>query len=310
MVLNQVEREENEVRQPCIWMQAGVVPRKSCVMNFDCPSCRYDRILRSAADENRRMREKGRAVKGKRGRLISWKETLLTRAQSKRPCIHHMKMRIEFRACTHEYRCGNCDFDQYFDDQYTAHALVSQIDVLKIEGFRVPQGYYFHPGHTWIKIEDGSTVRVGLDDFALRLLGPFDHIETPLMGKEVKQGRADIGVCREGHQAGIQSPVSGVVSTFNMKLREEGSLANRNPYSEGWVMRVRADNLRRDLKNLMIYNETEAFIHKEVERLYKTIEEVSGPLAADGGDLAHDIFGKMPRLGWERLVKRFLRTSS
>jgi hypothetical protein len=38
------------------------------------------------------------------------------------------------------------------------------------------------------------------------------------------------------------------------------------------------------------------------------IEEVAGPLAADGGHFAEDIYGRLPSLGWERLTKAFLRT--
>ena len=81
-----------------------------------------------------------------------------------------MKRRIGFRACTNEYLCGNCEFDQYFDDQYAVHAVVKPVDVLDIDGFKIPQGFYLHKGHTWVKIEKDQTVRVGLDDFALRML--------------------------------------------------------------------------------------------------------------------------------------------
>ena len=185
---------------------------------------------------------------------------------------------------------------------------MSPVDVLDIKGFKVPQGYYFHPGHTWIKVEEGASVRVGIDEFALRLLGPLDRVEAPLMGKEVKQGRADIGVSRATHQAKFLSPVSGVVTAINPRLREKGNLAHQDPYSEGWVMSVNCNNLRRDLKSLLINNETGNFMVGEVERLYEVIEEVAGPLAADGGDLGHDIYGHMPQLGWERLTEIFLKS--
>lgn len=293
---------------PCIWMQSEVVSRKFCKINYDCPSCRFDKFLRLLADENKRLKEAGKAAKGKRGRIISWRDKLRARPPSKRPCLHHLKGRIAFKACTQEYRCVNCDFDQYFHDQYSVHAVVSPVDLLDIKGFRIPQGYYFHRGHTWIKIDEGSSVRVGIDEFALRLLGPLDRIEAPLMGKEVRQGRADIRVVRGPHQAKVLSPVSGVVTAINPKLREEGDLANQDPYSEGWVMSVHSNNLRQDLKDLMINTETGDFIGGEVERLYHVIEEVGGPLAADGGHLGNDIYGHMPQLGWERLTRDFLHT--
>ena len=297
-----------EEKHPCIWMQAGVVSKKLCRIKYDCPSCRFDRIMRRVGDENLSLKREGVVPKGKRGQIVPWQQKLRSKPTAKRPCIHHMKGRIEFKICNNEYKCPNCDFDQYFNDQFSVHAVMSPVDVLDIKGFKVPQGYYFHPGHTWIKVEEGSSVRVGIDEFALRLLGPLDHIEAPLMGKEVKQGSADIGVSRAAHQARFLSPVSGVVTAINPKLREEGDLANQDPYSAGWVMSVHCNNLRGDLKNLMINNETEGFMEGEVARLYEVIEEVAGPLAVDGGDLSHDIYGHLPQLGWESITKIFLKS--
>ena len=293
---------------PCIWMQAQVVRRRLCEIDYECTACRFDRAMRRASDENRRLRERGLLPKGKRGRIVFWKEKLKELPVWKRPCIHHMKERIEFKACNQEYRCGNCEFDQYFHDQYSVYAVVKPVDFLDIEGFKIPHGYYLHRGHAWVRVEEGSEVRVGLDDFALRLLGPLDRIEAPLVGKELKQDRSDILMNRGSNEAQVLSPVSGVVTAINPKLREEGSLAGRDPYSEGWVLRVHADNLRRDLKNLMIGNETQDFIGAEVDRLYQLIEDEAGPLATDGGQLGHDIYGNLPQVGWQRLVKLFLQT--
>jgi glycine cleavage system H lipoate-binding protein len=264
--------------------------------------------MRRIADENKQLKQEGKVLKGKRGKIISWQEAMRTRPASRRPCVHHMRGNISFRACTHDYRCSNCDFDQFFHDQYVVHAVVRPVDVLDIKGFRIPQGYYLHSGHTWIKVEESSTVRVGIDDFALRLLGPFDHIEAPLVGKEVQQGRADIDVVRGTHRATLMSPVSGVVMAVNAKLREKGDGIGQDPYSEGWVMTIHTKTLRQDLKNLMIHTESAEFMECEVACLYEIIEETAGPLAADGGLLGHNIYGHMPELGWERLVKSFLRT--
>ena len=295
-------------RNPCIWMQAGVVHSRFCNSGYNCIECRFDRAMRRVSDENRKLKEQGRTPKGRRGKIVFWKERLKELPPWKRPCIHHMKGCINFRACTNEYKCNNCEFDQYFYDHYTVHTVVRPVDVLDIEGFKMPQGFYLHPGHTWVKIEEGSEVRVGVDDFALRLLGPFDRIEAPLIGKEMKQNRADILMNRGLHEAKVLSPVSGVVTAANSRLREEGSLANQDPYSEGWVVRIHSNNLRQDLKNLMIGNETRDFVGKEVDRLYQVIEKEAGPLTADGGCLGGDIYGNTPQLEWERLTKLFLHT--
>jgi glycine cleavage system H lipoate-binding protein len=227
---------------------------------------------------------------------------------AQRPCLHHLKGRISFKPCTNDYVCSRCEFDQYFDDEYTVHAVVRPVDVLEVEGVTVPQGYYLHQGHAWVKIEEGSSVRVGIDDFALRLLGPLDRIEAPLMGKAVQQGEPQIVLTRGEHRANLLSPLSGVITAVNPKAREEGHLANLDPYAEGWIMTLHPQNLRKELKTLMIARETEEFIEHEMDQLHHLIEEVSGPLAADGGTLGKDVFGAMPQLEWERLTRSFLRT--
>jgi hypothetical protein len=73
-------------------------------------------------------------------------------------------------------------------------------------------------------------------------------------------------------------------------------------------MIVKPDNLRRDLKNLMIHNETSEFIGDQVDLLYEEIEAVAGPMATDGGLLGHDIYGNMPQFEWKGLTRKFLKT--
>ncbi len=299
----------NSKPAPCLWAQAGIVRKKQCNNDYFCAECHFDRVMKHAARDNRDLRQAGRKPAGKKGNIISWKDKLNSMPLSKRPCIHHMKGRIEFRSCTNEYRCGNCDFDQYFNDQFSVHAVVSPVTVLNVSGFNIPQGYYFHRGHTWVKIEEDNSVRVGIDDFALRLMGPLSSIEAPLMGKKIVHDEASILVKRGDNSASMLAPVSGVIMAINPELREEGSLANSSPYSDGWVIKVQPDDLREDLKKLMINRETDEFIKEEVDILYDIVEEVSGPLAADGGYFTDDIFGAIPELGWERLTGLFLKSS-
>lgn len=297
-----------EVHARCIWQQAGVIRRRNCSIDYHCEACRLDQALRRTARENRRLQQQGQTPSGRRGKIVYWKDRLRELPPWKQPCLHHMKGRIDFRACTHDYQCGNCEFDQYFSDQYAVHAVVQPVDVLDIKGFKMPHGYYLHCGHAWVKIEEGSMARVGLDDFALRLLGPLDRIEAPLMGKTVEQGRGDILLRRSVETARIQSPISGVITDINPDLREQGNYANQDPYTQGWIMRLHCDDLRHDLKELMFGEQASGYLDEEIDRLYQVIEEEIGPLAADGGYLGDDIYGNLPGVEWEKLTRLFLRT--
>ena len=98
------------------------------------------------------------------------------------------------------------------------------------------------------------------------------------------------------------------MTAVNPQVREEGKQAAQNPYAGGWVLRVHAADLRTDLKNLLIGNETETFLKNEIKEVHKVIEDVAGPLATDGGFLGSDIYGSMPELGWDNLTAKFLRS--
>lgn len=308
MNVYQQQTATKRLHPPCLWEQAGVVGRKTCREDFNCAGCRFDKAMQAVAEENRRLNAAGRPVPGKRANIVFWKEKMKEQPSGKKPCLHHMKGRIGFRSCTNNYRCGDCEFDQYFQDQYTVHTVVRPVAFLDIDGFQVPQGYYLHSGHAWVKIEEGHEVRVGLDDFALRLLGPFSGSSIPLVGKAVCQGRPGVRLFRDMREARLLSPVSGVVTAVNSELLESATKANMDPYTGGWLMCVHAGRLREDLKNLMIGDEAGAFIGSEVEQLYQVIEEEAGPLAADGGRLGENIYGHLPEKSWGRLTRRFLRS--
>lgn len=309
MVSTQRTQQITNEPQPCIWMQAGVVRKKHCRIEYDCGACRFDRALRRVVRENEAIRQAGGAPEGKRGGLRAWQDNLNERPAGKRPCLHHMKDRIDFKLCTNEYRCGNCEFDQFFYDQYTVHAVVRPVAELDVGGVKIPQGFYLHRGHAWVKIEENATVRIGLDDFAWRLLGPPDRVAAPLVGKTVDQNRPAIELRRGPKRATVLSPVSGVVTDINPRLRERGGIAHASPYTDGWILRVHSNRLRTELKKLTIAEETQRFLVEEVDRLYALIEDVA-PLAADGGQIGPDLYGNLPALGWEKLTRLFLHTAS
>ena len=62
------------------------------------------------------------------------------------------------------------------------------------------------------------------------------------------------------------------------------------------------------MNKLMVDQDSLSWINDEVSQLETMIEEVAGPLAADGGYLANDVYGNLPDLGWKNLTQKFLRT--
>jgi len=285
--------KQAQIQNPCLWMASGVVKSKECTNFYDCTTCKYDAGLVKAV------------AAGKRS---SWQDTMRRRGAMDRVCRHTLTGRIDHRVCAYDYQCEDCDFDQYFEEVYQQKAKQSPVNVQKIKGFDVPEAYYFHNGHTWARIESGGNIRIGLDDFSLKLLGKADALDLPLMGKELSQGKVGWGLKRKENTADLMSPVDGVIMEVNAKVRQNPEIANDEPYGDGWLFTVRNPNLEKTIEQLMNDTACMTWMNDEVTRLEGMIESVAGPLAADGGQLQADIFGNLPGLGWENLTRTFLRT--
>ncbi len=281
-----------ETANPCIWMQAGVAKFKNCNNYYDCTTCKYDFGMQTKVAE---------------GKQSSWQDAMRKRSALQRVCRHSLTHRIENRACAYDYQCASCDFDQYFEDVWTARARSFPNEIRKVKGFALPLDYHFHMGHTWARIESGGFIRIGLDDFALKLLGKADAFQLPLMGKELDQGKVGWGLNRKGNLADVLSPVDGVIMDVNAKVRENPQLANGEPYGDGWLFMVRTPDVKQTMKNLMDNQHSLTWINDEIKTLEQMIEGVAGPLAADGGFFTDDIFGALPSLGWKQLTKAFLK---
>ena len=278
---------------PCIWMQAGVVEFKNCNNFYDCTTCKYDAGMLKRVEQNNQ---------------ISWQEAMRKQPDLQRICRHSLTNRIEKRACAYDYECATCDFDQFFEEVWSTKTKSMPSEVQDVKGFEVPSGYYFHNGHAWARIESGGCVRVGLDDFSLKVLGKPDALDLPLWGKELDKDTAGWGLRRGKNSAEVLSPVDGVIVEVNSNTRQNPELANAEPYGEGWLFMIRTPDIKRSLNKLMTDTDTLDWMNGEVNRLESMIEEVAGPLAADGGRLGKDIYGNLPGLSWKNLTKTFLKT--
>jgi len=281
------------ISNPCIWMQAGVVNSKACNNFYDCTACKYDA---------------GMQKKVEKGGQIGWQDAMRKKPDLSRICRHSLTCRIEKRACHQNYECSKCDFDQFFEDVWSAKTASRPSDVVTIKGFDMPMDYYFHNGHAWAKIESGGYFRVGLDDFALKVFGKADGLDLPLMGKQLDQNAVGWGLKRKGNTADVRSPVGGVIVEVNPRVRENPQMANRQPYGEGWLFLVRTPEIKRTAEKLMSGTAGVDWVSGEISRLENMIEEAAGPLAADGGYLTEDIYGNLPDLGWNNLTRAFLKT--
>jgi glycine cleavage system H lipoate-binding protein len=176
----------------------------------------------------------------------------------------------------------------------------------EVFGFQVPTSdYYLHRGHAWVLIEGEGQLRVGLDDFSQKILGPADEIKFPDVGRVYYQDHICTALIRQGHKASFLAPVDGTIDKINTKVLEKPSLAYDDPYGEGWLVMVVPINLRQNLDNLTSGEANLAWIDAESHRLLDLMGSAVGTTRPTGGEVVPDVYGHYPLLGWRSLVREF-----
>ncbi|MBU2549765.1 MAG: glycine cleavage system protein H [Proteobacteria bacterium] len=285
----------------CVWARAGVVQPMPCMNAFNCLDCPFDQKM------------KGQVASGRAHGGPAPISPLPTRGEDFRTyervkCRHMLSGRVVSKYCVFDYQCSACEFNQQIDEETLALGP-GRVEAYYAGGFALARHYYYHRGHTWARVEYGGRVRVGLDDFAVRLVGPLDRIEMPGLGREVVQGSPGIVLTREGRTAALSCPMEGLVVALNARVLDRPALAHEDPYGEGWLMLVEPRKLKTCLRNLLFGEEGAAWIEDESRRLAAILtEETEYPLAATGGRAMEDIYGQARGIGWDRLVGSFLTT--
>jgi glycine cleavage system H lipoate-binding protein len=155
--------------------------------------------------------------------------------------------------------------------------------------------------------QDGS-VKVGMDDFAKKLLGPVDGIEFPPVGMTVKVGQPLFSVRQKKRRVDFHAPVSGRVTKTNAALAEDCEALEMTPYHKNWICIIDADKLDVEVPALKIGKAAVALFEEDIERFRGVMKGMLGD-AATGTDADDALYrGELAQLNddqSERVAKEF-----
>jgi len=143
---------------------------------------------------------------------------------------------------------------------------------MEFEGYSFPDDVKYDKNHFWAKIE-GDVVVTGATEFISKQAGEITFVDLPEEGGDVTQGKP-FGSIESGKWVGrIYAVVSGEVTEVNADLEDEPEKINEDPYTVGWICKIRPSNLTADLGSLMDPDDAfKQFIGDEIKR----IEEQKG----------------------------------
>lgn len=110
----------------------------------------------------------------------------------------------------------------------------------EIRGCDIPEDLWYWPEkHVWARPDDEGSVTVGVTDVAQHLAKTIISALPKAPGKTVKRGRS-LGTIESGKWVGpVTSPITGEVLETNPLLASDPGVINRDPYGEGWYVRMR-----------------------------------------------------------------------
>jgi glycine cleavage system H lipoate-binding protein len=174
-----------------------------------------------------------------------------------------------------------------------------------VAGFQVPENLRYHPGHTWALGESREFVRVGMDDFASKLIGKIESLRLPERGRWVRQGQKIWTIFRDGKSVDMVSPIEGIVTDINEAAARNPDMARKDPYGDGWLVTVQAPDSKINFRNLLGGTLARLWTESAARQLRNNVPAFAGRLAQDGGVAVDDLTAHLPDEDWATLTKEF-----
>lgn len=113
---------------------------------------------------------------------------------------------------------------------------------MKSGKYEFPEGLRFDKYHGWVK-KDGDILIMGVTDMFQQMAGEIIFVEVPAAGRRIEEGQPFASI-ESGKWVGrLKAPVNGEIIGANAELGDFPYLLNENPYDDGWVIKIKPDNM-------------------------------------------------------------------
>lgn len=105
-------------------------------------------------------------------------------------------------------------------------------------GFTTPKELRYLSTHEWVKIE-GDVATIGITDFAQDALGDVVYVELPEVGDTFTAGEIFGSIESVKASSDLYAPIAGEIIEINTALQDDQAPINKDPYGEGWIIRMK-----------------------------------------------------------------------
>lgn len=105
----------------------------------------------------------------------------------------------------------------------------------------IPENCKYTEKHEWVRV-DGDNAYVGITDYAQGELGDIVYVEIETEGEKLAKGEIYGTIEAVKTVSDMFMPLSGEVLEFNARLEDDAELVNKDPYGEGWMIKISIEN--------------------------------------------------------------------
>ena len=102
----------------------------------------------------------------------------------------------------------------------------------------IPENLKYTKDHEWLNV-NGDEAIIGITDFAQKELGDIVFIEVETEGENLDKDETFGTIEAVKTVSDMFMPVSGEVVSFNEELESTPELVNKDPYGEGWIIKLK-----------------------------------------------------------------------
>jgi glycine cleavage system H protein len=102
----------------------------------------------------------------------------------------------------------------------------------------IPENLKYSNDHEWLRVE-GDEAFIGITDFAQKELGDIVFVEVETVDETLEKEEVFGTIEAVKTVSDLLMPVEGTVVELNEKLEDEPELINKDPYNEGWIIKIK-----------------------------------------------------------------------
>ncbi len=237
---------------------------------------------------------------------------------SEQKCVWMTAGILSYQLCERQFDCDHCPLDSALRTfplrASDAEPIRATVQSNPLEKKKLSPGFLYSRKHCWVKPNEGTKVRIGLEPHLASMLLGSKTVVLPSVGDQVQTNKVCAWIVLEGGTLPIVSPLDGEVCRTNALLVDQPHDIRDDPFDRGWLFEATTSEEIFNLSFLFrmgeanrIYTDDENRFQALVMTEMKKHHSTTGATLADGGQPVQDIASM---LGPEKFFRLMLEVFS